>query len=95
MNNTLLSEQENIQTDLTTLISVISAVGGILTIITGYLLKAHIQHSSCWAGKCCDISCVDREEREEVEKTLKRLRTEKKKRESIVLEKEQSNISIV
>lgn len=98
MNNTLLdSHQDEITNpmNLTTLISVISAVGGILTIITGYLLKAHIQHSSCWAGKCCDVSCVDAEEREEVEKTLKRVRTEKRKRDSIVFEKEHSTISIV
>ena len=92
MNNTILESSQNNEINYNTLISVFSAVGGILTIITGYLLKAHIQHSSCWNGKCCDISCIDREEREEIEKTLKRVRTQKQRKKSETIEMKEVTI---
>lgn len=92
-NSTLSSTLENNNVNLTTLISVISSIGGILTIITGYLLKAHIQQSSCYGGRCCTIDCVDKEEEKVIKQTLKRYKTEKKRRESEVITID--NVSVV
>lgn len=74
----------------TTLTAIFGGIIGILTVITGYLLKAHIHHSSCYNGRCFDCVCIDSQEKEEVEKTLKRIRTEK--RNSINLEGNQEII---
>lgn len=41
------------------LIAVLGGIGGLLTIITGFLLKLHIQRSNCSIGKnCCVFDCV-------------------------------------
>ena len=62
------------------IIAVISAIGGVLTIITGYLLKAHINKSACCGGYGCECVC-DPHELEAVN-TVKRIKTERKRRES-------------
>jgi len=62
------------------LIATISAIGGLLTIITGYLLKAHINKSACCGGYGCECVC-DPHELEAVN-TVKRIKTERKRRES-------------
>lgn len=61
------------------IIATLGAVGGILTILTGFIIKLHINRSKCGAGgRCFDCIC-DEEELQ----TLQRHRTEKRRRESM------------
>lgn len=76
----------SIEPDITAITAIFGGIIGIIGAITTYLLKSHIQRSSCYSGKCFDCVCVDDEEKDEVERTLKRVRTEKKRRESQQLE---------
>lgn len=85
----ILASGENDTTtepNITLITAVFGGIIGIIGAITTYLLKSHIQRSSCYSGKCFDCVCVDDEEKQEVERTLQRVRTEKKRRESEQLE---------
>lgn len=61
-----------------TIYGILGAVSGVLTVITGFIIKLHINRSKCANGMCFDCVC-DKEELGE----LQRVRTEKRKRESM------------
>lgn len=69
---------------------ILGGVGGLLTIITTFLLKLHCSRSTCNGGSlCCGVDLVfDKEEKE----TLKRHRTEKRKSlDKIIIEQPRKN----
>jgi len=65
--------------DENAIIAIVGSLGGLLTIITGFLLKLHCNRSNCNACKCCEFDITF--DSEEVE-NLRRHRTERRKRES-------------
>jgi|SRR6056300_398882 len=79
----LNTHTENNNNNITVITAVFGGLVAVIGAITAYLAKAHIQKSSCYNGKCCNVVCMDEEEKGEVKETLKRLRTDKKRRLTI------------
>ena len=67
---------------------ILGGIGGLLTIITGFVIKLHINRSKCGKGGMCFDCVCDGEELEE----LQRHRTEKQKRESITKEPTETTV---
>ena len=57
---------------------ILGGVAGLLTVITGFIIKLHVNRSKCANGMCFDCVC-DEEELHELE----RHRTEKRRRETL------------
>jgi len=65
-------------TDPEIIYGILGGVAGLLTVITGFIIKLHINRSKCANGMCFDCVC-DEEELHELE----RHRTEKRRRETL------------